>query len=124
MKIKEGLDADWQQYVEVNSDLYGSATVQYAQRWAELMEERMSAGESIAEGMAKETSHAADTDGITVFMYGAAVSILSHFWEYGEELRQWHNLSTQIGDEGEKANEDGEVLNPALLSFGKANASK
>jgi hypothetical protein len=39
-------------------------------------------------------------------------------YELDEELRRWHNLRTQIGDEGEKANEDGGVLNPALLRVG------
>jgi len=34
-------------------------------------------------------------------MYGAAVAILSKVWKHGEELRRWHNLKTQIGDEGE-----------------------
>jgi len=33
------------------------------------------------------------------------------------ELRQWHNLKTQIKDEGEKANASGGVLNPALLTI-------
>ena len=70
--------------------------------------------EDIAKSSARET----DTDGITGFMYGAAVSILAKAWVYGEELRRWHNLDTQIQHEGEKANESGGVLNPALLSSG------
>ena len=41
--------------------------------------------------------------------------MLSQVWEHGEELRRWHNLDTQIHDEGEKANDEGSVLNPALL---------
>ena len=40
---------------------------------------------------AKQLSYEADRDGITGFMYGAAVSILSQYWEYGECLRKWHN---------------------------------
>jgi hypothetical protein len=39
-------------------------------------------------------------------------------WKHGEALRLWHNLKTQIRDEGEKANESGGVLNPACLSIG------
>jgi hypothetical protein len=50
---------------------------------------------------------------------GCAVSILSHFWKHGEELRRWHKIDTQIGDVGDKANESGGVLNPALLNIGK-----
>jgi len=51
-------------------------------------------------------------------MYGCAVVILSKCWEHGEALRRWHNKDTQIGDEGDRANESGGVLNPALLSIG------
>jgi len=78
----------------------------------------MSQGETIKQ-CAKETSHEADTDGITGFMYGVAVSALSHCWEYGDELRRWHNLDTQLDTEGEKANESGGVLNPAVLIISK-----
>lgn len=80
------------------------------------MEARMVNGEKIAD-MADTTSHEADTDGITGFMYGCAVKALAYFWEHGEELRIWHNLKTQIKDEGVKANESGAVLNPAILTI-------
>lgn len=50
-------------------------------------------------------------------MYGCAVSALAKFWVHGEQLRIWHNLDIQIGNEGEKANESGGVLNPALLNI-------
>ena len=114
MKLKDA--EGWQKTVEVNDDPYGKAGVDYARRWAELMEERMAEGSALKD-IAKDTSHEADTNGITGFMYGCAVSILSKVWEYGEELRQWHNLEEQIHDEGERANERGGVLNPALLSI-------
>jgi hypothetical protein len=51
-------------------------------------------------------------------MYGAGVSMLSQVWEHGEQLRTWHNLKTQLRDEGERANKSGGVLNPALLNVG------
>lgn len=76
----------------------------------------MEKGEKL-EDVANECSNEADTEGITGFMYGAAVSVLASCWEHGEELRRWHNLKTQIRDEGEKANESGGVLNPALLNI-------
>lgn len=59
-----------------------------------------------------------DDDGITGFMYGCAVQMLAKSWKHGEALRRWHNKETQIGMEGDKANETGGVLNPALLSLG------
>jgi hypothetical protein len=107
----------WNEWIENNKDSYGSAVIRYAKAWAELMEERINSGEKL-EDIAEETSQIADTEGITGFMYGAAVSTLAGSWKYGEQLRRWHNLDTQIADEGEKANEKGTVLNPAVLNIG------
>jgi hypothetical protein len=104
----------WEKGLANNQNEYGRAIYRYAEAWADLMETLMEAGESL-EDIADKASHEADTEGITGFMYGAAVSILSACWEHGEELRRWHNLKTQLNDEGEKANQSGGVLNPALL---------
>ncbi len=106
----------WKESCRVNSDGYGGAVMTYAERWARLMEARMSKGECIAD-IADECSHLADNEGITGFMYGCAVSILSKVWQHGEALRLWHNLKTQIQDEGVRANESGGVLNPAMLFY-------
>lgn len=108
--------AGWDKTVEVNSDPYGKAGVDFARRWAEMMEEKINNGEQLKD-IARQASHEADTEGITGFMYGCAVSVLSQVWIHGEELRRWHNKDTQIGDEGDKANESGGVLNPALLNI-------
>jgi len=94
--------------------------MEYAEQWATLMEERMKAGAQI-EDIADETSREIDQRpgfGITGFMYGCAVNSLAHCWVHGETLRRWHNLKTQLGNEGEKANENGGVLNPAILNIG------
>jgi len=107
----------WRSWTENNVDPYGACCVRYAARWANLMEARMATGATLRD-IADETSHEADVEGITGFMYGAAVSMLARAWEHGEELRRWHNLKTQIGNEGEKANESGGTLNPALLNIG------
>lgn len=108
----------WKAWVDKNQDPYGKAVIDYAKRWADLMEERMANGENLEE-IAKETSNEANTDGITGYMYGAAISVLHTSWKHGEQLRCWHNIDIQIKDEGEKANEKGTVLNPAILSIGK-----
>lgn len=106
----------WEKAKVANSDPYGGAVMTYAERWARLMESRMAKGERIAD-IADECSHLADEEGITGFMYGCAVSTLARVWKHGEALRLWHNLKTQLRDEGEKANESGGVLNPACLSL-------
>jgi hypothetical protein len=107
----------WREGLANNSDDYGKGVFDYAERWARLMQLAMIEGRTLRDA-AESTSHEADIDGITGFMYGAAASILSQCWKHGEELRRWHNLSIQINDEGEKANDSGGVLNPALLSIG------
>ncbi len=109
--------AGWDLTVKNNDDPYGKAGVSFAGRWADIMEAKIDDGRPLV-AIAEESCRAADTDGITGFMYGCAVSILSQCWVHGEELRRWHNLDTQIGNEGEKANEDGGVLNPAILNIG------
>lgn len=81
----------------------------------------MAEGSTLA-AVAHDASVWADDEGITGFMYGCAVSILSQVWTHGDALRRWHNLNTQIGKEGERANETGGVLNPALLCLGGDNA--
>lgn len=112
-------ESKWNEHVEANShDDYSKACVDYARRWAELMEERGATAENIGT-IAEQASHDANTEGITRFMYGVAVSMLAQCWKLGEQLRRWHNLATQLGTEGEEANEKGTTLNPALLSIGK-----
>lgn len=102
-------------------DKYGGCVFFYAQHWANLMECAIVNGSKVAD-CADECSDRADKDlgryGITSFQYGCAVSVLSEFWEHGEELRKWHNLKIQIKDEGERANKTGGVLNPAVLCIG------
>ena len=60
------------------ADAYGLAIFSYAERWADLMEAGLEADPNtdFAE-LAERTSREADTDGITGFMYGAAVSVLA-----------------------------------------------
>lgn len=118
MKIRETMQAEWDKAVALNTDPYGACVVQFAEAWADAMEAKMAEGAALAD-VAKATGSEVDNRpefGITGFMYGCAVSMLSRCWAHGEELRRWHNLDTQIGTEGEKANASGGVLNPALLS--------
>ena len=117
--MKMSNEAAWNECNKVNAgDPYGMAVINYAKRWAELMESRL--GAKVGEGpqvadIAEKASHDADTDGITGYMYGCAASILSKCWIHGEDLRRWHNVNVQVGLEGERANENGGTLNPALL---------
>lgn len=119
MQILEKSKEGWNNAVSINTDPYGACIMQFAETWANAMESKLAKGKTIPE-IAKQTSK--DTDalpgfGITGFMYGAAVSMLAKYWAHGEELRHWHNLDTQISDEGERLNKSDGVLNPALLNI-------
>ena len=116
MKLKDAVR--WEKAKAANTDPYGGRVMSYAEDWANFMERDMAQGKKLEE-VAEATSYEANTDGITGFMYGTAVSMLAQAWEHGEALRRWHNLKTQLGTEGERANESGGTLNPALLNIGK-----
>jgi hypothetical protein len=112
-------EALWNEAYKNNSkDPYGMAVIKFCEAWARLMEAEVAKGKTIAE-CADKASSLADNEGITGFMYGCAVSILSKVWIHGEDLRRWSNRRLQIGNEGDKANDKpGAVLNPALLCIG------
>lgn len=111
MKFKnEQMEKEWQEFRNNNQDPYGYGAVSFAERWAELMETELEKGKILTD-IAKKTEDQADTEGITGFMYGAAVNALSHAWKHGEALKDWHNR---------KYSYDGdEVVNPAIMSIGK-----
>jgi len=110
---EENMREEWKLGKDKQDD-YGLAVYRFSENWANLMEKRMAEGEKL-EDIAKQSSSDADDEGITGFMYGVSISLLSNYWKYGEALRRWHNVNIQIHNEGEKANESGGVLNPALL---------
>ena len=115
MKIIEGKEQDYKNWYDKNSDPYGRACFTYAERWAGMLEAAIESSEDdpakVITDNADKLSHEADTEGITGFMYGMAVSILSQCWEYGEALRKWHNKEYNYKGEG--------VANPAVLTIGK-----
>jgi hypothetical protein len=124
--LPEGFDADpdrWPEELtqEQMGACYGAVVVIAAGRWMDAMEtalaERDAPFGDTAEATFREVDRGLGRWGLTGFQYGVAVHILADVWEHGEELRRWHNLATQIHDEGERANETGGVLNPALLTF-------
>ena len=111
MRILKGKEQEYKDWYDKNSDSYSRACFTYAERWAEMLEKKVDeigdAHKAIIEN-ADRLSLEADTEGITGFMYGCAVNILSLCWEYGGELRKWHNK--EYGYEG-----DG-VVNPAIMT--------
>lgn len=115
--LLEGKRDLWLEGLKNNPESYGRAVYRFASHWAFLMEHAIANGATVSD-IARSACRDADNEGITGFMYGCAVSILSQCWEHGDELRRWHNIDVQFGSEGEDANDRGGVLNPALISFG------
>ena len=100
---------DWELGKSKNTDSYVACIYEYAEGWAKLMQAEISQGKKL-EDIADVTSHEMGFMGITGFMYGAAVSILSQCWVHGESLRKWHN---------KEYNHDGDgVVNRAILTIG------
>ena len=100
----------WDNFVEVNSkNGYSACVVRYAEYWAKFMQYLMAKHEGVTVAkIADKASHAADIDGVTGFMYGCAVNVLSQVWKHGEELRKWHNKEYDYEGDG--------VVNPAVLT--------
>ena len=115
MKIKKGMEEKVEEGRKINQDSYGRAIYSYLEKWANLMEAKIDeykdkTPKEVIEEFADALSYEADTEGITGFMYGAAVSLLSQAWEYGEDLRVWHNKQYKYEGEG--------TVNPAVLTIG------
>lgn len=107
MTLREGTEGIWEEAIKS----YVKMVIDYAQRWARLMEGRINNGYTL-EACAQETSHLADKEGVSGHAYGMAVSILSKVWIYGEQLLSWHNSQFAAG---ERATEQGKTINPALI---------
>ena len=119
MKLKRGVKTKYLKYVRMNSkDGYSKAVVTYAEDWAAIMEKKLKKRGVKVKDIAEASGHEADTQGITGFMYGCAVSALAQFWVHGEELRRWHNREYLDEEKAAKADKSGGVVNPAILTFG------
>lgn len=113
MKLIKGKEQEYKDWYSKNNDGYGRACFTFAERWADLMEAEIEKSDDIIKCFADnadEASRKADTEGITGFMYGYAVNILSQCWEYGEYLRKWHNKEYDYDGDG--------VVNPAIMTVG------
>jgi len=104
----------WQKYQDSNTDDYGEACVKVARRVMEILDE----GDAFdPHDIICRADEETGVGGITGFMAGAMASMVSLCHSRGDEFRRKWNLDTQIQTEGEKANESGGVLNPALMSM-------
>lgn len=106
MQIAKGKEKDYREWYNKNLDSYGHLVFTYAERWAEMLEaviEKTEKEQPIEAIMtyAKRLSYEANEEEITRYMYGRAIGILTQYWVYGEELKQW-NLAERARTEGIK----------------------
>ena len=107
-QFNEGGEEKWNKGLEVNTDFYGRGIFNYAKVWAYLMEQEM-VDEVLTEEIKERCASKADGEGITGFMYGAAVSILRDCWKYGNQLNSLHNKQYNYEGDG--------TVNPAVLTL-------
>lgn len=110
-------EESWNEWSNVSSDPLHTGVFDYAERWARVMQVEMATGKQL-EDIAEAASYDADLEGMSGASYGAAVSILVKCWLHGERLRRWHNAKYQLNGEGDKANEQDGVINPAVITIG------
>ena len=109
MKIKKGLEKEWETDKKANQDPYGNAVIEVTENVGNLLDKGLSAEKALNKGI--------KDSGITGFQSGCMAGLLSKYHPRGEEFRKWWNLSNQSQDEGEKANKEGGILNPAILNI-------
>lgn len=105
----------WTKWVEANTDPYGKCCVDVAREVMRLLDE--DAGDFDTHEIICRADKNTTGGGITGFMSGCVASMVSEVHSRGEEFRRKWNKDNQIHDEGDKANDSGGVLNPALLSI-------
>lgn len=110
MKIIEGKEKEYKDWYDKNSDGYSRACFTYAERWAEMMEEKIEESSDDIMKVIVDNAFKFSMEADEEVMYGCAVSILSQCWKYGEYLRKWHNREYNYDGDG--------VVNPAVLSIG------
>ena len=112
----------WAAFVQKNSDNpYGMGIVRFAEAWASEMERSLQHENATLWDCAENASIVANQNmGISGAMYGCAVAILARVWIHGEALRRWHNLKVGGSVHGAHANESGGIVDPAVLSVGRA----
>lgn len=117
MRIKHGMKKKYKEWLDVNKDGYSRTCFVYAERFADMLEiEYVKAIDvpmsKILELHGDKFSHDADIEGVTGFMVGMSINILSQCWEFGKDLKLWWN--TKYGQPDAEG-----TVNPAILVVGE-----
>ena len=104
----------WDVWVKNNDDAYGKACVDVAREVMEILDDNKPFD---PHKIICQAVDSIDAGGITGFMAGCVAQMVAGCHSRGEEFRRAWNQDVQINDEGDKANETGGILNPALLNI-------
>ena len=106
---------EWDEAVKINKDPYGKCCVDVARQVMKILDDEL--GEFDPHTIICRADDETKAGGITGFMAGCVASMVSQCHSRGEEFRRKWNKDNQIQDEGDKANENGGILNPAVLNI-------
>jgi len=106
-------EKEWNECVEVNKDPYGKGCVDVARQVMKILDDEP--GDFDTHKIICRADDEVKAGGITGFMAGCVASMVGQCHSRGEEFRRKWNTDNQISNEGDKANEEGGTLNPALL---------
>lgn len=98
--------AAWDMAVQANQNGSGQRILDYAERWARMMQLELAQGKALAD-VWEPTSFEADLEGMSGFSSGLATHLLTQCWVHGAELRRLHNASYGSDSQG--------TVNPAVL---------
>lgn len=84
-------ERNWQR--EIKTGQYSTKIINFVQRWAEKMQENF-VENKFNPAIAEKTSYEVDTDGISGLDYVTAIKILSEYWIFGKELKNWNYEKT------------------------------
>ena len=84
-------EPEWHFLQLINQGCYGKAILALSEQWARLMQLEMTQELSLS-SVAQPTLNELDTAyGLGIRAFYDMVDMLARTWQYGEQLRQWHN---------------------------------
>jgi len=104
---------EWKQCEEKNDNPYGKCCVDVARQVMKILDDEPEDFDT--HKIICRAEEEIGEDGLTGFMVGCIAQMVSRCHSRGEEFRRKWNKDNQIKDEGDRANEKGTTLNPALL---------
>jgi hypothetical protein len=95
-------------------DPYDKLKFDFLECWADRMEARLKAGETLADiAEATRAEAYAAVGGVNGYLIGSATTELIKHWVHGDELRQWNLVNLQPRVDEETSDESADVFYPS-----------